>query len=296
MREEHTSFGRRARVIGRTGQIAVSSLDPGSGIHATSIDERCSSKEYLSLEIVRCGRMTIRQSGQTLEFCAGDMLLLDPSLEFSRVFQDGAHISAVHISKRALEVRGLSWLFINACHAIRQTGDMAAVRELLITVTDIIDSASDALLERIVNQVLDLMDIVLDSGGVAPTGPSANFVVLQATRLITERLFDNELSMSAMAKQLNMSISSLSRAFRRYGVSTMRYVYALRLEHAGRLLADRPDLAIGEVGIRCGFVDPAHFSRVFKKEYGMTPRQYAKTLVSRESHDAVRSSGVDRPA
>jgi AraC-like DNA-binding protein len=118
-------------------------------------------------------------------------------------------------------------------------------------------------------------------------------VVLRATRLITQRIFDRDLNMSSIANLLNISVSSLSRAFRRYGVSTMRHVNALRLEHAGQLLADRSDLAIGDVAMRCGFVDSAHFSRVFKQKYRMTPRQYAKDCASRKSQAAAESQEAD---
>jgi hypothetical protein len=65
---------------------------------------------------------------------------------------------------------------------------MAATRALLITVTRVIDSASDALLERIGHQLLDLMDVAIESAGVAPSIPCAKVVVLRATRVITQRL------------------------------------------------------------------------------------------------------------
>jgi AraC-like DNA-binding protein len=294
MGRTYLSFGPRSRVIGRAGKIAISSLELGGRTDAASIgDSARDSEHHLRLEIVRRGRMAIRQDGETLVFGAGDMLLLDPSLEFGRLLDEPVQILAVHISKHALNVRGLSFLFTSACYAIRQTEDMAAMRELLLTVTGLMDSVSDVLLERMGNQLLDLMDVVFENAGLASTVPCANVVVLRATRLITQRIFDRDLNMSSIANLLNISVSSLSRAFRRYGVSTMRHVNALRLEHAGQLLADRSDLAIGDVAMRCGFVDSAHFSRVFKQKYRMTPRQYAKDCASRKSQAAAESQEAD---
>ena len=57
------------------------------------------------------------------------------------------------------------------------------------------------------------------------------------------------------------------------GKNVIAYVTQLRMEKAMRLLKEHPDMLIGEVAERCGFVDVAYFSRVFRHHYGMTPTQ-----------------------
>jgi AraC-like DNA-binding protein len=37
-------------------------------------------------------------------------------------------------------------------------------------------------------------------------------------------------------------------------------------------------LPVGAIGARWGFVDPAHFSRVFKAAYGMPPGEFRSAL------------------
>ncbi|GAB7521441.1 helix-turn-helix domain-containing protein [Paraburkholderia sp. 2C] len=92
---------------------------------------------------------------------------------------------------------------------------------------------------------------------------------------MTRRLADPALSVASLAGPLNLSISTLTRVFRQRGLSPMRHAYALRLEHAARMLAETPDLAIKEVAGRCGFASAAHFSRLFKQKYSVPPREYA---------------------
>jgi AraC-like DNA-binding protein len=257
------------------GEDAVPESLPLPQSPAATLAGKRRCERHLRLEVVRRGRMTIEQSGETLIFSPGDMLLVDPALPFSRSICEPTHIAVVHIPKRALRERGLSWRFASACQPVHESGDVAALRSLLLAFTGHVDDASDALVERLSQQFLDLMDVLLEHGGVTQNGRTAKAVVARATQLITRRLADPGLSVASLAGQLNLSLSSLTRAFRQHGLSPMRYAYALRLEHAGRLLAETPELAIKEVADRCGFASAAHFSRLFKQKYGVTPREYA---------------------
>jgi AraC-like DNA-binding protein len=273
-----------AALCAGAGQVFIATVELGSeGVVPESSPESMTaalagkrrSERHLRLEVVRRGRMTIEQNGETLIFNPGDMLLVDPALPFSRLFREPTHISVVHIPKQALRERGLSWRFTSACQPVHESGDVAALRSLLLAFTVHVDHASDALFERLSHQFLDLMDVLLEHGGVTQNGRTAKAVVARATQLITRRLADPGLSIASLAGQLNLSLSSLTRAFRQHGLSPMRYAYALRLEQAGRLLAETPELAIKEVAGRCGFASAAHFSRLFKQKYGVTPREYA---------------------
>jgi AraC-like DNA-binding protein len=290
-------------LCGRAGQVFIANVElgsegalrerrpspesPAAALASQPHGERRSerrSEHRLRLEIVRRGRMTIEQNGETLIFGPGDMLLVDPSLAYRRSFRELTQISVVHVSKRALRERGLSWRFANACQPVHETDDIAAMRALLLAFTAHIDHASDALLERVGNQFLDLMDVLLEHSGATQNARGAKAIVARATQLITRRLADPDLSVASLAGQLNVSVSSLTRAFRQRSLSPMRYAYAVRLDHAGRLLADTPDLAIKEVADRCGFASAAHFSRLFKQKYGVTPREYALAYAGKSAN------------
>ena len=50
----------------------------------------------------------------------------------------------------------------------------------------------------------------------------------------------------------------------------------MRLDAAHRLLSDRryDQLSIGEVTARCGFVEPSHFARRFRKAFQLGPTEF----------------------
>ncbi len=50
----------------------------------------------------------------------------------------------------------------------------------------------------------------------------------------------------------------------------------VRLDAAQRLLSDKrySALTVGEVAARCGFLEPSHFTRRFRKAYGAGPSEF----------------------
>ena len=80
-----------------------------------------------------------------------------------------------------------------------------------------------------------------------------------------------------MAESIDMSESHFQRLFKaEKGLSPSKYLRELRLEKARELLKDRRYLRIQEICFEVGINDQAHFTRDFKKFFGITPTQYRK--------------------
>lgn len=60
------------------------------------------------------------------------------------------------------------------------------------------------------------------------------------------------------------------------GVTTHQHILSKRMERAKKLLVSCENIA--DVAQRCGFGSQSYFNYVFKKETGMTPKQYKKSL------------------
>jgi AraC-like DNA-binding protein len=77
-----------------------------------------------------------------------------------------------------------------------------------------------------------------------------------------------------LARLAHMSVRAFERKFQcSFHVTPQRYVRKLRLRMASRALV-YTDQTLAEVASGCGFSDQSHFTRVFRRQFGRTPRDY----------------------
>lgn len=126
-------------------------------------------------------------------------------------------------------------------------------------------------------------------GGERPAGESAhdteteeenlynneanNFIVKNALEYIREN-YKEKLRLSDVADQIYVSQWHLSKLLnRQMGQNFSEILNGVRMEKAKELLKD-PSLRICDIAEEVGFLDLAHFSRVFKKMEGMSANEY----------------------
>lgn len=84
------------------------------------------------------------------------------------------------------------------------------------------------------------------------------------------------------AKLCGMSPAYLSRLFSRFGgEGPLKFLTRLRMQHAADLLL-RHSTNVQETAEALGFSDPFHFSRVFKRVYGLSPRVFLESHRNQE--------------
>jgi AraC-like DNA-binding protein len=238
------------------------------------------SSEEVRLKIVRSGSMFVEQKGEALRVGPGEIVFVDPSFDFVESFREPTQFSIVRIPTSLLRARGWAPHFHRAFEPVPVSADVTAVRDFVLNLTAQVGSTSEPLLARMSMQCLDLMDVLLARCQSALGRRSNARIAWLAKQAIARRIGDATLDVPSLAAAVNVSPSRLSRALKAEGLSAMRYAYSMRIEHAGQLLANGPHLMIREVADRCGFLNAAHFSRVFKEHHGMTPREYALRCAS----------------
>lgn len=98
-------------------------------------------------------------------------------------------------------------------------------------------------------------------------------VEIWKARTFIRENFDDELSLTRVAKAVNISANYLSEKFKEVtGVNFVDYVAQLRIEKALVLLQD-VNLRISEVAFAVGFQSLSQFNRVFKRLTGKSPTE-----------------------
>ena len=97
---------------------------------------------------------------------------------------------------------------------------------------------------------------------------------IQNAIFLIEGNLSNDLSLSRLAKELNVNSSYLSTLFKKETGKTVTDYIAHRRIGQARHLLDTTRLQVQTVGQHCGFEDVHYFSKVFKRLTGMTPKQY----------------------
>jgi|SRR4029450_5898045 AraC-like DNA-binding protein len=94
------------------------------------------------------------------------------------------------------------------------------------------------------------------------------------TRKFIEEHSGEELSLSRVAKAVNIHANYLSEKFKQVtGMNFVEYVARTRFEKACRLLHDG-DLRISDIAFAAGFQSLSQFNRVFKRLTGKSPTQF----------------------
>jgi len=91
-----------------------------------------------------------------------------------------------------------------------------------------------------------------------------------------------ETSVASIARELQLSQRYLQLAYSADDLTPSAYLRKCRLDACARLLRDPrwSKRSITEIGFACGFNSSAHLSTEFKRNFGVSPREYRRVVVS----------------
>ena len=100
----------------------------------------------------------------------------------------------------------------------------------------------------------------------------------RAVAVIKTNISEGNFDVVQLADALAVSKSSLYRKMKvATGLSPVEFIRNIRLKHGSQLLKDK-SISVAEVAYECGFSNPKYFATCFKEEFGVTPKEYQKSL------------------
>jgi AraC-like DNA-binding protein len=269
-----------------------------STVQSTEISLRRSASEpYLDkhdaylMVMLLSGDYLLEQNGRDVLLKPGDMTLYDATRPH-RVHCQGSFTEVIYLSiprtvfrervsgidqRTALRIPGTQGIGFVAANFLRSS----------VTHAD----------QLLAHEFSSLAEHALDLLALAVTSVSPGNVHLSRSRsvsinniktFIEQNLRDSELDTGLIVRHSGLSARYINSLFEDEGTSMMRYVWKRRLENCRKEL-QKPVYAghrLSDIAFRWGFNDAAHFSRVFKQQFGCSPREFRN--VEAEKHTSVR--------
>ncbi len=211
-------------------------------------------------EMMTPGSLLLGTPGQPFEcgheHAAGDRCV---SFRYDAAFFENAFAAAPNFaSLRVPAIRSLSPLIARACSAVAHA-------------VSPVHSSWEELSLMLAGHVLALIIDGRRPRLNVPVGAEAR--VSKIVRLI-EQHPETNLSLDTLATESRLSRYHFIRTFEALtGLTPHQYVLRTRLREAAMRLAGRP-AKILDIALDCGFSDVSNFNRVFRAEFGASPRAY----------------------
>ena len=141
--------------------------------------------------------------------------------------------------------------FANYCRLIKESRSLAEIKMYLEGIVQIVHS----------------MNFLMQSGRF-------DSITNKTIEQVNRRFCSNDLSLNALAGELNVNKTYLCRLFKeKTGMNFIEYITVLRLEKAKKLL-EHKDKLIKEICFESGYENYNHFCKVFKRYTGKAPSEY----------------------
>ncbi len=118
------------------------------------------------------------------------------------------------------------------------------------------------------------------AAGVQPrlpnAGPALRTPALGRFQNVVESLGPENISLTALASRVGVSRGHLIKLTNDHmGLPPMELVWRTRVRNAAKLLSET-GLSVAEVAHQTGFANAYHFSRRFKQQFGLAPREWRR--------------------
>ncbi len=99
----------------------------------------------------------------------------------------------------------------------------------------------------------------------------------KAKNMVEKHMEDQEFSVKVLQQEMGLSHSMLYRKIKGIlGITPNEYIRNIRLSRAAQMLEADEKLNISDVAFKVGFNDLSYFGVCFKKQFGLTPRDFQK--------------------
>lgn len=247
------------------------------------------SHDYLEIAFMMSGTGKYRIDGEVYDVGEGDLIIFNPGTKHQGLVADMANavteffVGAADIRFKNMPANAMP--LPEKGPIIHTTGEL---RQKLFKICASMEAENTVcwqgryfmmkayLMQMILLIVRQQMQPVEVKTGCAFESVNKKYVVEQIVNYFEDH-YAEKISLDQIAENMYLSPFYISRIFKsETGDTPIRHLINIRLEKAMVLLQEGFAGSIQEVAERVGYDDAYHFSKLFKKRYGMPPSQVKK--------------------
>ncbi|WP_199433694.1 helix-turn-helix domain-containing protein [Qaidamihabitans albus] len=247
---------------------------------------------FYKLSLQLAGPAVLEQDGRSVELRPGDLAIYDTHRPYTLTFPERNQAMVIMFPHELVDLPRDEVARVTATRFPSETGLGRVINPFFVELGRNMDQLAGSHASRLVHSALDLLVTMLSQELHRRQGPATNparSLAREVREYILEHLGEHDLTPSSIARAHYISTRHLYTIFSAEGQTVSVWIRSRRLEHIRRDLADPlfADRPVSWVAGRWGLHDAAHFSRLFKAEFGESPTAYRERLLG----DRARQAG-----
>ena len=230
--------------------------------------------------------VTLRTQAGHQIISTGQLLLLPRKADWSVAFQRDMRAVVLSVTSDAFHGRKVSKPAFDEVRVLPPGGFTEVFSRTLETASRNLETLSDPEWVAVAQGLADLLPTFMrqrvtttDAGGTATQAA----ILHRLCETIERKLDDPDLTPARVAEIEGISERYLQKLFEGSGTSFTHYLRERRLQRTSAELSSPAEAhhSISEIAYRNGFNDSAHFSRVFRHRFGLSPREFRQQEIER---------------